>query len=146
MKNKIIYGSLGIVLYLISGTFFWGNHILILPFFLGLMMTVSFLINRNKSASKITENLISLNVPIIGLLMITSIITNAYEVGLPYLLLTPLVALANYYLMTSQRKTIPLLASVYLIAVGLFYFNVTMDISQFPSANGLIEYLNVIGK
>ncbi|ATA72614.1 hypothetical protein CGC49_04455 [Capnocytophaga sp. H4358] len=99
--------------------------------FLLLNIFVSYFVVRNKEKKEVRHNLIWINAPILGLLLITSFFTDGIRVVIPYLIFSILGAVLLYYYVTSPSKKVAFfVAGLVLIAVGVFSFESISGVSD----------------
>lgn len=146
MKMNLLLSVLGVGLYLLAGIIFWGNHAYALPLFLGLMALGSVFVVKHKQPQRLRSHLLALYMPVMVLISIASVLTQSYNVGLGYLLLTPLIGLATYYGMLTRQRWLSRLVVMYLLVVGFFFFQIFEQNGFFPEAGGFLEYLQVFQK
>lgn len=147
MKNSVLLSLLGVALYTLSGVVSWGYHAMLLPLFLTSMAVVSYFINRKKSQN-IVKNLLWTALPILLLLLVTSLFLGESPVAKLvnlYILFTPLVLVGVYFLLksTSQKAKIGYGLAVFsLIVLSVFAFDILkMDMGSLKDFHPLAEIL-----
>ncbi|MDO4228826.1 MAG: hypothetical protein Q4C98_03365 [Capnocytophaga sp.] len=142
MKQIIKNSLIGLGIYLLVGTIFYGYHAYMLPSFLLVMAMISFFSFRKKERKEVRNGLIWMNAPILAMLTVTSLFTDGFRVVLPYLIFTPLVAILVYYMIFPTKRLIFMTGILVLVAVSLLTFNDISGITDSFEGSYQIEMLS----
>lgn len=123
MKQIVKNSLIGIGLYLLAGTIFYGYHPYMLPTFLLLMAVTSFLLFRKEKQEEVRKGLIWINAPLLLLLTVTSLFTGNFRTVLTYLIFVPLVALLIYFVIFPNKRIAFLMGILAVVAISFFSFD-----------------------
>lgn len=123
MKQIVKNSLIGIGLYLLAGTIFYGYHPYMLPTFLLLMAVTSFLLFRKEKQEEVRKGLIWINAPLLLLLTVTSLFTGNFKTVLTYLIFVPLVALLIYFVIFPNKRIAFLMGILAVVAISFFSFD-----------------------
>lgn len=123
MKQIVKNSLIGIGLYLLAGTIFYGYHPYMLPTFLLLMAITSFLLFRKEKQEEVRKGLIWINAPLLLLLTVTSLFTGNFKTVLTYLIFVPLVALLIYFVIFPNKRIAFLMGILAVVAISFFSFD-----------------------
>lgn len=123
MKQIVKNSLIGIGLYLLAGTIFYGYHPYMLPTFLLLMAITSFLLFRKEKQEEVRKGLVWINAPLLLLLTVTSLFTGNFKTVLTYLIFVPLVALLIYFVIFPNKRIAFLMGILAVVAISFFSFD-----------------------
>lgn len=123
MKQIVKNSLIGIGLYLLAGTIFYGYHPYMLPTFLLLMAITSLLLFRKEKQEEVRKGLIWINAPLLLLLTVTSLFTGNFKTVLTYLIFVPLVALLIYFVIFPNKRIAFLMGILAVVAISFFSFD-----------------------
>ncbi len=123
MKQIVKNSLIGVGLYLLAGTIFYGYHPYMLPTFLLLMAVTSFLLFRKEKQEEVRKGLIWINAPLLLLLTVTSLFTGNFKTVLTYLIFVPLVALLIYFVIFPNKRIAFLMGILAVVAISFFSFD-----------------------
>lgn len=123
MKQIVKNSLIGIGLYLLAGTIFYGYHPYMLPTFLLLMAVTSFLLFRKEKQEEVRKGLVWINAPLLLLLTVTSLFTGNFKTVLTYLIFVPLVALLIYFVIFPNKRIAFLMGILAVVAISFFSFD-----------------------
>lgn len=123
MKTKyfILYGIAVIVLYLIIGTLFDGNHVPMISIFLACVFAITVFAFKNKTDVSLVQ-CFKIILPFWLILLLTCIFVQDFSRCIQYLIFVPVSSyLAYLYLKTKKIFIIPI-AVVFFYCVGNYFF------------------------
>lgn len=127
MKN-ILVGSFLVILYLILGILFFGEHYYMLPFMLvGTFIFVFFIFNKLKVINSFKMGLL-IATPFPVILFLSSIFYGDFSRTLPYIIFVPLAAYLGYFYFKFRKIYLPILSLIlfycisYIISPNFFIY------------------------